>query len=755
IEREIPAVIAMQFEITDRAAIIFAGEFYAVLAEGQPVDAAVTQARLLVFADDNDVEWGTPVLFLRVQDGVLFDVADASALPRVTVEELPPKVAGTGTAGGGATVVGGGATEDRGADEGGAGTGDGAAGGPSGDGTEGASAVPLVGVIVATDGGTDPGAGTGSDGPRSTGDAGPTPTGGDAPPAAPPTTGEASAPPSSGLDTGGPISGGDGSISSGSEDAVASGGGGSGSGGSGEGGSGSSGSGSSSGDSGSGGSGSDGGGGSGSDGGGGSGSDGSGGSGSGSGSGGSGKVGPVTIHSGPALRALGVGAIALVVIVAFALLLRPWDDGGTGQASTRPSELASSSPGVTALPTPTNRVTPQPSTPASPTPPPTPPPPIKIAVEVVDRDTSNSRGIIDGVRLAVKDANGEVNGVPVTVPASVVFDDKGSADTGKDIIAKIVDDEDAVAVVGPYNSAVAIAEIPLSNAAGLLQCSPSATSESLTRPEAGAEKLRPSRPDAVNFVRTVTTNELDPIGAAMYLLDGLHKERVYVVDNGVSSAVVRAQRFQRYWQSRGASVVGTQSIRPSDSDFTALMADMRSVGTDAVYFSGSSGSSPTAVRLLKAIREAGLDATFMGSGEIFDGPASRKGSFLNLAADDARSNVYMTYPAAGDYEGRAAFEDRYEKTYGRVASLYAITAYACTEAILDALSRTDLSMDRSALREAVRENALNSTITYDSAMGQFRFDENGDTTLQIITVYDFPSGAADWRPVTYLDVPDQ
>ena len=35
IERDVPAVIGMQFEITDRAAILFAREFYTVLAEGQ------------------------------------------------------------------------------------------------------------------------------------------------------------------------------------------------------------------------------------------------------------------------------------------------------------------------------------------------------------------------------------------------------------------------------------------------------------------------------------------------------------------------------------------------------------------------------------------------------------------------------------------------------------------------------------------------------------------------------------------------
>ena len=91
VEREVPAVIGMQFEITDRAAILFATEFYTVLAEGQPVDQAITEARLAIFADHNDVEWATPVLFMRVADGQLFDIADATPLPRSEPAGLPPK----------------------------------------------------------------------------------------------------------------------------------------------------------------------------------------------------------------------------------------------------------------------------------------------------------------------------------------------------------------------------------------------------------------------------------------------------------------------------------------------------------------------------------------------------------------------------------------------------------------------------------------------------------------------------------------
>jgi hypothetical protein len=70
----IPAVIAMQFEITDAAAIKFAEEFYSATADGYPVDAALAAARKAIFAEGNDIEWGTPVLYLRAPDARLFSI---------------------------------------------------------------------------------------------------------------------------------------------------------------------------------------------------------------------------------------------------------------------------------------------------------------------------------------------------------------------------------------------------------------------------------------------------------------------------------------------------------------------------------------------------------------------------------------------------------------------------------------------------------------------------------------------------------
>lgn len=66
------AVVAMQFEITDTASIAFSRGFYSALASGKPVDASVSEARLAIFSQDNDVEWGTPVLYLRSPNGIIF-----------------------------------------------------------------------------------------------------------------------------------------------------------------------------------------------------------------------------------------------------------------------------------------------------------------------------------------------------------------------------------------------------------------------------------------------------------------------------------------------------------------------------------------------------------------------------------------------------------------------------------------------------------------------------------------------------------
>jgi uncharacterized RDD family membrane protein YckC len=73
LQQGIPAVVAMQFEISDEAAITFAQELYGAVADGYPVDGALAEARLAIRAQGNDIEWGTPVLYMRAPDGRVFE----------------------------------------------------------------------------------------------------------------------------------------------------------------------------------------------------------------------------------------------------------------------------------------------------------------------------------------------------------------------------------------------------------------------------------------------------------------------------------------------------------------------------------------------------------------------------------------------------------------------------------------------------------------------------------------------------------
>lgn len=80
-QQGLPAVVAMQFEISDDAAKTFAEEFYAAVADSLPVDAALSESRKALYAGRYGQEWATPVLYMRSQNGMLFEVQKGERAP--------------------------------------------------------------------------------------------------------------------------------------------------------------------------------------------------------------------------------------------------------------------------------------------------------------------------------------------------------------------------------------------------------------------------------------------------------------------------------------------------------------------------------------------------------------------------------------------------------------------------------------------------------------------------------------------------
>jgi hypothetical protein len=60
VRRGIPAVVTMQFEISDAAALVFSQPFYQAIADGLQVDVATLEVRDAMFAEGNEVKRTTP-----------------------------------------------------------------------------------------------------------------------------------------------------------------------------------------------------------------------------------------------------------------------------------------------------------------------------------------------------------------------------------------------------------------------------------------------------------------------------------------------------------------------------------------------------------------------------------------------------------------------------------------------------------------------------------------------------------------------
>ncbi|MEM7048368.1 MAG: SAVED domain-containing protein [Acidobacteriota bacterium] len=78
---EIPAVVAMQFPLSNLAATTFARRFYQRIAVGTPVDVAACEGRLAIHAlrsTPSRLEWPLPVVFMRVEDGHILQPSGAT-----------------------------------------------------------------------------------------------------------------------------------------------------------------------------------------------------------------------------------------------------------------------------------------------------------------------------------------------------------------------------------------------------------------------------------------------------------------------------------------------------------------------------------------------------------------------------------------------------------------------------------------------------------------------------------------------------
>lgn len=360
-------------------------------------------------------------------------------------------------------------------------------------------------------------------------------------------------------------------------------------------------------------------------------------------------------------------------------------------------------------------------------------------------EAPNGEPTLNGIKLAVKQANdaGGVNGYQIKLSTQ---DDavNGVHDPqqGAKNVTALAADASVIGMVGPYNSNVGIAEVPVTNEAGLLQCSPANTNPGITKPDFGALDVRKAYPDRINYVRVATTDDIQGPAGAQYAYNDLGARNALIIDDTETFGKGVADQFEKEFIKLGGTVVDHVGLPGSTTDYTSALTAAKSKNPDVVYFGGVTTTGGGVVR--KQMAQAGMgDLPYVGPDGIVDGSGATDGSMINIAGD-AAANSYGTIAAIHDIPDPTAFSDAYKAEYSKDPGAYSAPAFACTQIILDALKNVTATDDMAALREAVRAYVTGGN-TFDTVLGTVGFDENGDTTQHIISFYATDMTAADGK----------
>ena len=108
--------------------------------------------------------------------------------------------------------------------------------------------------------------------------------------------------------------------------------------------------------------------------------------------------------------------------------------------------------------------------------------------------------------------------------------------------------------------------------------------------------------------------------------------------------------------------------------------------------------------------------------------------------------------ASHDIPNAAQFAADYKAMFNTDPGAYSAAGYACTQVYLQALAKVGAGVtDLAKLREAVRAYVADPANSYDSVLGKFNFDANGDTSQKIISSYQYDATTKDWKFLSQRD----
>jgi branched-chain amino acid transport system substrate-binding protein len=297
----------------------------------------------------------------------------------------------------------------------------------------------------------------------------------------------------------------------------------------------------------------------------------------------------------------------------------------------------------------------------------------------------------------------------------------------------MLDDNAYLGMVGPYNSAVAKAEIPIAAPKSFVMVSPSNTNPCLTKDIAGCsyhpQDLRAGNPN--NYWRVVTTDDYQGPAMADYMFKQLSIKSVGILDDSTVFGVGIAGAFEAEFKKLGGTVAQHAEYKKEQtSDFKSILLGFKNKGAAAVYVGGTDDQNICIPR--KQMKDIGWDAPFGGGDgiETTDCIDQGAGNETNIYATSAGADATQV---AGATDTIAKFRQQF--TGANDFGGYTMQAYDGANALMTAIGNAIKSNGGSTpTRKQVRD-AFAAIKGFKGVIGTYDFDQNGDTSLKIVSIY--------------------
>ena len=337
----------------------------------------------------------------------------------------------------------------------------------------------------------------------------------------------------------------------------------------------------------------------------------------------------------------------------------------------------------------------------------------------------------------------------------VPFDDavNGVHDAQKGVqnVQAMLSNTKILGMVGPFNSGVAKAEIPVANQAPLAMISPSNTNECLTQAFAYCQaangytpaSLRPTGSN--NYFRVAAADTFQGPAMADFALKagpppaGLGITKVAVWDDEETFGQGVANNFAKEFSAKGGTVVDRKSYDPkAKKDFKDFLASAKDKGAQGIYVGATSATGGCIARG----QMAGLfnpDIYYFGPDGIGDGQC------LKDAGSMATSNMFATQGVSDATQNpdAKAVVNAYSAAYPGSSNIgaYTFAGYDCAALLIDAIGRAIDANGGNMPTRAQVITQLAKTTNFKGLTGVITFDANGDPTHPTLQLQQVKGGA--------------